>query len=244
MGQGMDSSAVGLGMAATPEELLEAQLVRCLVCQAGLVMAGRKPAAVFGFRPRTTDATDTAGAAARTADATRAAVAAPREPSTPHPRRLVARLLSVYAGQTRPLGLRISCLGWRGERVMLLVWRPELVEVLLAEREVRRFLARRGLPGDPASLVSRLAGLLRSYYAGRRPFPHEVGIVLGYPVEDVEGFLADGGRNAAACGRWKVYGDVRAARRRFEELDRADSHVKRLFSAGVPMRELLRMGAA
>ena len=68
--------------------------------------------------------------------------------------------------------------------------------------------------------------------------------MLGYPVEDVRGFMADGGRGAKVVGRWRCYGDVLAARHRFEELGRAELTCKRLYAEGVCVGELLRMGAA
>ncbi|MDO4849739.1 MAG: DUF3793 family protein, partial [Coriobacteriia bacterium] len=127
-------------------------------------------------------------------------------------------------------------------------WRPSQVEELLSSEENRAFLAQAGLPGtgtgtEGDALVAALISRLRSYYSGRADFPHEVGLILGYPVEDVRGFMTDGGRGAKAVGRWRCYGDVRSARARFEELGREELRCKRLYSEGVPMRELLRMGA-
>lgn len=45
--------------------------------------------------------------------------------------------------------------------------------------------------------------------------PHEMGLLLGYPLEDVEGFITYGGENAKLCGPWKVYGNEQAAREQF-----------------------------
>ena len=128
---------------------------------------------------------------------------------------------------------------------MLLAWRPALVRNLLSSEENRAFLTEAGLPIDSDdALACALVGRLRGYYAGRADFPHEVGLILGYPVEDVRGFMADGGRGAKAVGRWRCYGDVLAAQRRFEELGRAELACKRLYTEGVCVSELLRMGAA
>ena len=48
-------------------------------------------------------------------------------------------------------------------------------------------------------------------------FPHEIGLFLGYPSEDVEGFICNGAKNAKCVGTWKVYGDENAAKRKFEQ---------------------------
>ena len=47
-------------------------------------------------------------------------------------------------------------------------------------------------------------------------FPHEIGIALGYPPEDIEGFKRYKGRNFKCCGYWKVYGNAERAQKLFE----------------------------
>ena len=59
--------------------------------------------------------------------------------------------------------------------------------------------------GDPPA--RRLAG---------DDFPHEVGLFLGYPPGDVEGFRLNHGRNFKLCGLWKVYCDMEQATARFQ----------------------------
>ena len=222
MGQGIDICMGDPKEATTLEESVESEFVRTLVAQAGLVIWGAKPAAIFGFTPR----------AWKMADPGRK-------------RRLSARLFSIYERATRAYGVRLTWLAAHGEGCMLLAWRPSQVEGLLRDSATCALLEEVGLPtGSGRELVSALIGRLRLYYSDKAAFPHEIGLVLGYPVEDVRGFMADGGRGAKAVGRWRCYGDVEAARARFAELGRCERACKRLYSEGVPVRELLRMGAA
>ena len=65
-------------------------------------------------------------------------------------------------------------------------------------------------------------------------FPHELGLLLGYPVEDVLGFIRNEGRNYLYCGYWKVYGDVDAARITFDRYNQAKEDAIRLISSGLP----------
>lgn len=46
-------------------------------------------------------------------------------------------------------------------------------------------------------------------------FPHEIGIFLGYPLEDVKAFISHDGNDFMECGCWKVYGDLNSARKKF-----------------------------
>lgn len=222
MGQGMDICLAVDASDASPHERLEARFVRCLVCQAGIVLAGRKPAAVFGFRMP------------------------PNEAARPTSMRrlLVKTLIGTYAWHLRRFGVRVSLLGWREGRAMLLVWRPRHIRRLLSGAVARPFLAKNHLPSRSGVLMGELRRRLRAYYGNRAPFPHEIGFVLGYPIEDVDGFMSNGGQGARACGRWKVYGDVDEALRRFKELELEELRIKRLYSEGTPLRGLLRMATA
>ena len=225
MGQGLDICMADPREADTIEECVESEFVRTLVCQAGLVIAGHKPAAVFGFTPRAWKA----------------------ESDRTHRRKraLSAELLSLYAGKTRAYGVRLAGLSRHADGLMLLAWRPSQVEELLADAANREFLVAEGLPTSGAEeLMAALIARLRAYYAGHISFPHELGLVLGYPLEDVRGFMADGGRGAKVVGRWRCYGNVETARRRFDELGRQERECRRLYAQGTPVRELLEMGAA
>ena len=48
-------------------------------------------------------------------------------------------------------------------------------------------------------------------------FPHEIGIFLGYPLEDVVGFITNNGCNYKYSGCWKVYGYETYSRRLFAQ---------------------------
>ena len=44
---------------------------------------------------------------------------------------------------------------------------------------------------------------------------------MGYPLEDVQGFIRNKGKNYLYSGYWKVYGDVEKAIQLFQSYDRA-----------------------
>lgn len=83
---------------------------------------------------------------------------------------------------------------------------------------------------------------LSKIYEGSSVFPHELGLLLGYPVEDVLGFIRNEGRNYLYCGYWKVYGDVDAARITFDRYNQAKEDAIRLISSGMEIHELLLYG--
>lgn len=50
-------------------------------------------------------------------------------------------------------------------------------------------------------------------------FPHEIGLFLGYPPNDVKGFIDNKGKNYKSLGYWKVYDDVGLARKTFKKYE-------------------------
>ncbi len=130
----------------------------------------------------------------------------------------------------------------RHYRYLVYLYRPARLAPLLERPEVCRFLAGEGyaLPDAPGSdagcqaLLAQLAGRL----ACEGDFPHEIGVFLGYPLEDVVGFIENRGQNFTCCGCWKSYGDPNAASRLFAQLNKCTSVYLRLFHSGTPILRL------
>lgn len=72
-------------------------------------------------------------------------------------------------------------------------------------------------------------------------FPHEIGIFLGYMIEDVCEFIKNGGSNFKFCGYWKVYGDVEKARRTFENYDKCRNFLCNKLSKGSDIYQALKI---
>jgi hypothetical protein len=73
-------------------------------------------------------------------------------------------------------------------------------------------------------LLPTLAGRYAAYSVGMcAEFPHEIGLFLGYPPEDVKSFIENDGKNYACRTHWKVYHEPDAARELCTRIDRAKS---------------------
>lgn len=71
-----------------------------------------------------------------------------------------------------------------------------------------------------------------------KDFPQEIGIILGYPVADVEEYIKNNGENYALCGYWKVYHNVEEAERIFSLFTKIRHEAIGLFYAGRPLQEI------
>ncbi len=98
-------------------------------------------------------------------------------------------------------------------RVLLLIYRRDLLATHLALPKSRRILEEHGYDADMT--VGRQLNKLSERIKQAGSFPHEIGIFLGYPPEDVQGFIENHGKNCCLCGCWKVYGDPTKAKRLF-----------------------------
>ncbi len=93
---------------------------------------------------------------------------------------------------------------------------PDAFQKLLKEQNKRDFLFECGYESeDMDAVLGRLAERFHEYKQNHADFPHEMGILFGYPLNDVRGFIENGGKNFKRSGYWKVYDDVAYADRIF-----------------------------
>ncbi len=120
---------------------------------------------------------------------------------------------------------------------LLYLYRREQLEAVLEKPEIRQYLAGSGYTrlDDSGALLRQLSGRLCT----EGDFPHEIGVFLGYPLEDVIGFQRNQGRNFRCCGYWKVYGDPEKAARLFSSYRRCTAELRQRYLSGVPLEQLI-----
>lgn len=112
-----------------------------------------------------------------------------------------------------PKGVRVLVLRVR-RRALIYVYRPSSLRKDLADESAAALLRGIGYAVDSAErCVVQLIDRLRT----SAEFPHEIGLFLGYPPEDVLGFIENKAQDCKCVGCWKVYGDEDEARRRFAQ---------------------------
>ena len=112
------------------------------------------------------------------------------------------KIIEKYNHKYNPKGLYFRILYACPQRTLLYVYRPARVWTYVQQRDISSFLQQFGYQDcqDVSALLDRLA----ARFAEGGCFPHESGIFLGYPLEDVCGFIANKGNHAKLCGEWKV----------------------------------------
>ncbi|MBQ7537856.1 MAG: DUF3793 family protein [Treponema sp.] len=100
-------------------------------------------------------------------------------------------------------------------RFLFFVYDKNLLERVCKIPENRNYLLYKNYPINKG-FASVLAELLHRL-ATSEDFPHEVGLFLGYPLEDVIGFETHGAEEFKYSGFWKVYGNKENALRLMQE---------------------------
>lgn len=134
----------------------------------------------------------------------------------------------------------------KGDKVSLLIYAKDLLENYLQEKKVKHILQAQGYVYDSLdNMLSLLAKRYKRYSLSKDEFPHEMGLFLGYPVEDVQGFIQNQGKNFLCMGYWKVYKDKNEKISLFEQFDKAKEWMIILVSNGIDLleaTEILRKG--
>ncbi len=147
------------------------------------------------------------------------------------------RLVETYNHMYNRKGLHFRILFCCPKRTLLYVYRPVMVESYVRDENIRAFLQQYGYV--PGSTLSDMLDHLSVRFAEDGCFPHESGIFLGYPLEDVCGFITHKGNHAKICGDWKVYGDVVNASRTFRKFRCCRKDYMGRFAVGTTLESLI-----
>ena len=137
----------------------------------------------------------------------------------------------------RRKGLRAVPFANKNGRTSVYVYRVSRLNADLKNSDIRRILTERGYDCDrPEHCIARLARRLKS----GAEFPHEIGLFLGYPPEDVCGFINRG--KCKLTGAWKVYGDKIRAEKVFAQYKKCTQIYSELFHKGRSVERLTVAG--
>lgn len=110
-------------------------------------------------------------------------------------------------------GLRIVPLRIQKDKALIYVFRPSKLKKDLSSVEAALLLSNHGYTLErPDECIVQLINRIQE----SEDFPHEIGLFLGYPPEDVLGFI-EKNVEPKCSGYWKVYGDADKAKKLFAQ---------------------------
>lgn len=127
-------------------------------------------------------------------------------------------------------------------RYLIYIYRPaHLIEELKSPHAIAILKSLGYEVGNLPKCLSELARRIK----GDKEFPHEIGLFLGYPPEDVLGFMEYKCENGACSGEpkctgcWRVFGDKEAAERKFNQYKKCTRVYAEVFQKGRPLDKLI-----
>ena len=118
-------------------------------------------------------------------------------------------------------GVRAVPLRIRQDKALIYLYRPARLEEDLSRASCEALLSEFG-------------------YKQQEDFPHEIGLFLSYPPEDVKGFLEH--RPCKCVGCWKVYENEEAAKKTFAKYKACTRVYCRQLASGIDIERLTVAG--
>lgn len=127
-----------------------------------------------------------------------------------------------------------------GHKATVLLYSRTKMEDYLCDPAVTSFLVKEGY--EDVSCEGVLAEFRKrclDYVQNNAGYPHEIGIILGYPLEDIVGFIEHQGQNYLYTGYWKVYCNVEEKINLFERYEKAKEDLIRKVHMGVNINNII-----
>lgn len=120
------------------------------------------------------------------------------------------------------LGLNYISLRDQENYIVVLIYKKETLKNYLLQDNNIDFLKRLGY--DESKDLEQWLETLKVRY-DRYHCPHEIGLFLGIPIEDVIDFMDCTDKKCLMCGYWKVYNDCYKAKKIFNDYDNSKQYV-------------------
>lgn len=117
---------------------------------------------------------------------------------------------------------------------LIYVYRKKQLQQVLANGEIQDFLSEYGYKDFQEECVLTT---IMAHFKGTE-FPHEIGVLLGYPLPDIKAFIADTENKACYVGCWKAYSNADYARMIFEKYKRCTAIYQKKLEQGFDITKL------
>lgn len=151
---------------------------------------------------------------------------------------IICETISYWNNRLNKFGISIKVLKQFSHQrsYLVYVYREKNLIADLEQAGVKKFLEKYGY--NKLTMIEKYLNRLSIHLYDREDFPHEIGLFLGYPLKDVEGFIENKGRNYYCAGCWKVYSNPQLAQKRFERYKKCVEIYKKLHCNGKSITQL------
>ncbi len=135
-----------------------------------------------------------------------------------------------------PKGLKLLPVRLQNNKALIYLYRPDMLKSDLNDSLAAYLLKSCGYNLENCNCcVVQLVKRLQE----NDNFPHEIGLFLGYPPEDVYGFIKNPRQGCKYTGTWKVYGDVYKAKQIFDSYNKCTKNYNNRLAMGHTIEQLI-----
>lgn len=136
--------------------------------------------------------------------------------------------------------IRLRVLYVEDDKLTILLYQFNLLSSYVTARKAKELLQIEGYDKfDIETILLIFTRRYRNYRKRGLDFPHELGLLLGYPIEDVEGYIRNAGENFLYIGYWKVYANVPAKRKIFRMFEVATEMLMEMLCQGMGVHDII-----
>ncbi len=122
-----------------------------------------------------------------------------------------------------------------------LLYQPKKLKEYIQQQQVLEYLKELGYLNCSLDIIlQEVAYKYNKFMYERSNFPHEIGLLLGYPLNDVLRFIEEKGTGYLYSGYWKVYDNLPETLFIFSQYHRARQILKRLILHGGKLSSVIR----
>lgn len=119
--------------------------------------------------------------------------------------------------------------------LIILIYNKAQLGHYLLKDEHRSFLIKIGY--SPNGTLEDYLAMLKVRYK-QFNCPHELGIFLGFPLDDVRDFMECSNKKCLQCGYWLVYNNLNEAKKTFSKFDKVKEHTVNCILKGQPSNQV------
>ena len=146
------------------------------------------------------------------------------------------KLMETFRGS----GIKCALIYAGSQKCLWLLYREQEVQEYLMKPGHRKFLKDCGYSSfQLKDILHALRERYHLYKTKQQEFPHELGLILGYPLCDVTGFIEYQGRNYLYSGYWKIYENLEETRKLFDLYDHIRYYMVKQVEYGKSLEQLM-----
>ncbi|MCR4741433.1 MAG: DUF3793 family protein [Treponema sp.] len=135
-------------------------------------------------------------------------------------------------------GLVLETFETSDNTMMIFIYNFIWIRQMLEDCFAQSYLRGKNYPVNRGTLavLNELFGRLKKH----QEFPHEVGLFLGYPIEDVIEFEKNQGQDCKYCGCWKSYSNPELAKKSLGNFLDCSKMCQKWFEEGLTVPQIIK----